>query len=45
VKNWDEDDVMLFLWENSKAATERYTRKNQEREDLKVNRWRAGIVR
>ncbi|KAF8349399.1 hypothetical protein F5887DRAFT_492297 [Amanita rubescens] len=27
---WDEDDVMLFFWANSKSATERHAKEEQE---------------
>jgi hypothetical protein len=27
---WDEDDVMLFFWGNSKAAKERHIKKQEE---------------
>jgi len=37
---WDEHDVMLFFWGNSKAARERHAKKEQERND-NIDRWRA----
>jgi hypothetical protein len=40
---WDEDDVMLFFWGNSKAATQRHAKKEQEREES-INKWRAGTA-
>lgn len=39
---WDEDDVMLFFWGNSRGATERY-RKKQEESIQKMERWRQGV--
>ena len=40
---WDEDDVMLFFWGNSRAAMERHAKKEQERKE-NIDKWRAGIV-
>ena len=39
---WDEDDVMLFFWGNSKAALERHSQKKQERTEY-LEDWRAGV--
>ena len=39
---WDEDDVMLFLWGNSKAAKDRYHKKNKE-STQDVDQWRQGV--
>ena len=39
---WDEDDVMLFLWGNSKAVQDRYHKKNKE-STQDVDQWRQGI--
>ena len=41
---WDEDDVMLFLWGKSPAATERY-RKEQEESTQYMEQWRQGLPR
>jgi len=39
---WDEDDVMLFFWGNSRAATERYHKTREEkRKNLEL--WRQGL--
>lgn len=39
---WDEDDVMLFLWGNSPAATKRHLQKvNEDAERMK--QWREGV--
>jgi hypothetical protein len=40
---WDEDDVMLFFWGNSKAALERHAQKKQERTAY-LEDWRAGVT-
>ena len=40
---WDEDDVMLFFWGNSKAAMERHAQKKQERTEY-LEDWRAGVT-
>jgi hypothetical protein len=40
---WDEDDVMLFFWGNSKAAMDRHARKEQERTEY-LEGWRAGVT-
>ena len=40
---WDEDDVMLFFWGNSKVAMERHARKEQERTEY-LEDWRAGVT-
>ena len=39
---WDEDDVMLFLWANSKAVKDRYHKKNKE-STQDVDQWRHGV--
>lgn len=39
---WDEDDVMLFFWGNSRAAVERY-RKKQEEGAQNMKQWRQGL--
>jgi len=36
---WDEDDVMLFLWGNSKASKDRY-RKQKEENTQRMEQWR-----
>jgi len=38
---WDEDDVMLFFWSNSKAARERRAKVEQGRTDY-IDEWKAG---
>jgi hypothetical protein len=40
---WDEDDVMLFFWGNSKASVERHAKKEREREQ-NINEWRKGVA-
>jgi hypothetical protein len=40
---WDEDDVMLFFWGNTKAATERHAARERERE-RNIHEWREGTV-
>jgi len=40
---WDEDDVMLFFWGNSRAALERHAQKKQERTEY-LEDWRAGVT-
>ena len=40
---WDEDDVMLFFWGNSKAATKRYL-KMREAKTESLETWRQGVV-
>jgi hypothetical protein len=40
---WDEDDVMLFFWGNSMAATERRAKKEQECKEC-IDEWRAGTA-
>jgi hypothetical protein len=40
---WDEDDVMLFFWGNSKVARERYVREEEERRKL-FEKWRSGVL-
>jgi hypothetical protein len=40
---WDEDDVMLFFWGNSKAALERHVKKKQERTEY-LEDWRARVT-
>jgi hypothetical protein len=39
---WDEDDVMLFFWGNSKAATQRYQEKVSKKQ-RHVEDWREGV--
>ena len=39
---WDEDDVMLFLWGNSRAAKERHAKEVAE-ESEKIEQWRRGV--
>jgi hypothetical protein len=40
---WDEYDVVLFFWGNSKAALERHAQKKQERTEY-LEDWRAGVT-
>ncbi|KAI0278646.1 hypothetical protein BGY98DRAFT_916858 [Russula aff. rugulosa BPL654] len=40
---WDEDDVILFLWGNSKAARERHAQREQERTAY-LEDWRAAVT-
>jgi len=40
---WDEDELILFLWSNSKAAKERQ-QKEVEESTLHVEQWREGIL-
>jgi hypothetical protein len=40
---WDEHDVILFFWGNSKAALERHAKKKQERTEY-LEDWRAGVT-
>jgi len=40
---WDEDDVMLFFWGNSKASMERHAEKERERKEY-INKWRVGTA-
>lgn len=42
-EKWDEDDVMLFFWGNSKAARERHAQRDQERTEY-LEGWRAGVT-
>jgi hypothetical protein len=39
---WDEDDVMLFFWGNSKAATERHLKKVGEN-SRRIEQWRGDV--
>ena len=39
---WDEDDVMLFLWGNTPAAVERHRKKQNERIQ-KMEQWRQAV--
>ena len=39
----DEDDVMIYLWGNSKVASERHARMQQERTAF-LEDWRAGVM-
>jgi hypothetical protein len=41
---WDEDDVMLFFWGNSKVATERHLKKVGENAQ-RIEQWRGGVPR
>jgi hypothetical protein len=42
-EKWDEDDVMLFFWGNSKAALERHAQRDQERTEY-LEGWRTGVT-
>ncbi|KAK0469104.1 uncharacterized protein EV420DRAFT_8520 [Desarmillaria tabescens] len=39
---WDEDDVMLFFWGNTKVARERHAREEEERREY-FEKWRSGV--
>jgi hypothetical protein len=39
---WDEDDVMLYLWGNSRAAKDRHSKKTQENAE-RMERWKEGF--
>ena len=39
---WDEDDVMLFLWGNSQAAKERHVKEVAEKSE-KIEQWRGSV--
>jgi len=39
---WDEDDVMLYLWGNSRAAKDRHSKKTQENAE-RMKRWKEGF--
>ena len=39
--DWDEDDVMLFLWGNSRAASEQHLKKSEEKREG-FEKWRKG---
>jgi hypothetical protein len=39
---WDEDDVMLFLWGNTKASKDRYRKKKEESTQC-MEQWREGV--
>jgi hypothetical protein len=41
--SWDEDDVVLFFWGNSKVAQERRVREEQER-GRHVKEWRDAVT-
>ena len=40
---WDEDDVVMFFWGNSKAAQERHARAEEEHTDC-VKKWRSAVT-
>jgi hypothetical protein len=40
---WDEDDVMLFLWGNSNASKDRH-RKKLEESTRHMEQWREGVA-
>ena len=40
---WDEDDVIMFLWSNTKEARERRAQKEQE-DTAYLEDWRAGVT-
>jgi len=40
---WDEDDVMLFFWGNSRAARERHAQREHERNEY-LEKWRASAT-
>jgi len=39
---WDEDEVMLFLWGNSRAAQERHIKRSEDKR-RDVEQWKRGI--
>jgi len=39
---WDEDDVMLYLWGNSRAAKDLHIKKTQENTE-RMERWKEGF--
>lgn len=41
-RQWDEDDVMLFFWGNSKAARDRHEKKLAEQNE-RMKQWREGV--
>ena len=41
---WDEDDVMLFFWGNSRAAQERHLKKVHENAQ-RMEQWRTNVHR
>ncbi|KZP28674.1 hypothetical protein FIBSPDRAFT_947500 [Athelia psychrophila] len=42
-ESWDEDDVMLYLWGNTKAAQDRHAQKEQER-TASLENWRDAVT-
>jgi len=40
---WDEDELILFLWSNSKEARE-YRQKEAEERTQHIEQWREGIL-
>ena len=40
---WDEDDIILFFWENSPAAIERHHKKQEERSQY-IEQWRSAVA-
>ncbi|KIJ25382.1 hypothetical protein M422DRAFT_38784 [Sphaerobolus stellatus SS14] len=40
---WDEDDVMLYFWGNSRAARERHESKQQDRKDY-IEDWKSSVL-
>ena len=42
-KEWDEDDVMLFLWGNSKQAREWHAQREREHNEY-MESWRAAVT-
>ncbi|KAG7445174.1 uncharacterized protein BT62DRAFT_214700 [Guyanagaster necrorhizus] len=41
---WDEDDVMLFFWGNTKVSQERHAQEEEERREY-LEKWRSGVPR
>ena len=39
---WDEDDVMLFFWGNSRAAEERHLKRDNENTE-RMEKWREAV--
>ena len=40
---WDEDDMMLFFWGNSRVATERHHKTSKAKKET-LEQWRQGVV-
>ena len=40
---WDEDDVMFFVWGNSRAVSERHLKMHEEKRE-NFEKWRQGVA-